>query len=205
MTAPVITPGFKETVHDAQASFREVLDALSRPGTIRTLPAPLSTPASLSPALTAIILTLADYDTPIWLDEPTLTSGAAAYFAFHCGCRVTSSPDEAVFVISGTANRRPRLADLSQGTPEYPDRSATLLIDVGSFEQGADRVRLSGPGVRESLTVSIKAPDDRFWCDMEENHGRYPLGVDVILCADHQVIALPRSTKVERLSRQEGV
>ena len=63
-----IAPGFADPVFDSQATFRAALDALARPGRVAALPPVLTPPAPLNPATAALCLTLADLDTPLWLD-----------------------------------------------------------------------------------------------------------------------------------------
>ena len=53
----------------AARSGEQVLDAMARPGTIHQVGANLSPPAPLNPATAAVLLTLVDNETPLWLDE----------------------------------------------------------------------------------------------------------------------------------------
>ena len=54
-----VQPGFSDPVLDAQACFRKVLDALSRPGTVRALDVSTA-PAPLNLASAGLALTLMD-------------------------------------------------------------------------------------------------------------------------------------------------
>ena len=90
----------------------------------------------------------------------------------------------------------PKLEILPSGTHETPESSATLILQVAALGNGA-RHRLSGPGLRVPAPLMVSGlPGDfaRIW---QENHALYPRGVDVVLCADTAVTALPRSITIE--------
>ena len=76
-------PGFADPVRDGQAVFRAVMDAMARPGRIHRIAAPLTPPAPLARATAAVLLTLVDGETPLWLDEPA--AAAWEWVSFHCG------------------------------------------------------------------------------------------------------------------------
>ena len=97
MNDSVLLPGWTDSVHDAQASFRCILKALSEPGTVQTLPVVIEGPAPLSPAATAVCLTLADYETPLWIGGSAHLQAAESYLRFHCGCPLVSDPAKAVY------------------------------------------------------------------------------------------------------------
>ena len=59
--------GFADPVHDAQRSFRAVLDAMSRPGRIAQITG-VTAPGPLGAAAGAVLLTLVDHETRLWLD-----------------------------------------------------------------------------------------------------------------------------------------
>ncbi|MFV2093518.1 MAG: phosphonate C-P lyase system protein PhnH [Hyphomicrobiales bacterium] len=197
MTAQGLQPGFKDPVHEAQATFRAVLSAISRPGEILPIAAPTESPAPLRQAMAAVLLTLADYDTGLWLSDDLQNPDVRDYLTFHCGCRLVTNIDEANFVVCQSLSAMPALADLAQGTPDYPDRSATLVIGMQSFKSPGLPARLTGPGIATSKTIETSDFDRHFWSQAQLNAEQFPLGVDFIFCTDDAVMALPRSTKIE--------
>jgi alpha-D-ribose 1-methylphosphonate 5-triphosphate synthase subunit PhnH len=80
-----LTPGFADPVMDAQLCFRSVLDAMARPGQVHAVQG-VSPPAPLCVAAGAVLLTLADHETPLWLDPGA--ARATAWIAFHTGAPV---------------------------------------------------------------------------------------------------------------------
>jgi alpha-D-ribose 1-methylphosphonate 5-triphosphate synthase subunit PhnH len=192
----VLAPGFADPVHDAQATFRAVLDALSRPGLPRHLTVELRPPEPLTPELAAVALTLADADTPLWLDAPLAASPeVAAYLRFHTGAPLTDDPARAAFALVRDPSGCPPLDAFAPGTPAYPDASTTLVIAFDRIEVGTG-LRLTGPGVRGEVRLA-PAPTPTGWPErLIASRDRFPLGVDLILTAPGIVAGLPRSTAV---------
>ncbi len=191
-----LEPGFGDPVRGAQGCFRAVLDAMAHPGRIATLPALLSAapPAPLGVAAAAIALTLCDIDTPLWLDAAAMP--AAAYFAFHCGAPVTDDPAAARFAIVSAAADLPPLDRFALGSDEYPERAATLIIEVAALGPGAGTV-MRGPGIRGEARLAVAGLPARFWQERAALTALFPRGVDIVfVCAD-RLVALPRSTQVD--------
>ena len=67
-TVAELPAGFADKVLSAQSTFRSVMDAMARPGSVQRVTAQAGTPAGLMRGSAAIALTLFDHDTPIWLD-----------------------------------------------------------------------------------------------------------------------------------------
>jgi len=180
-------PGFADPVLDAQASFRAVLEAMSRPGRVQQVVVPPELPPGLSPAAAAVLLTLVDAATPL-----RLAAGpeAAAWARFHCGCPLVR--DGAAVVLDPTAT----LPDLDPGTDEEPERGATLILAVASLEEGAGW-RLTGPGIRDTHRLRVRGAPAGFVADWARNRARFPRGVDAILCAGSRIAALPRTVLIE--------
>jgi alpha-D-ribose 1-methylphosphonate 5-triphosphate synthase subunit PhnH len=187
----VTLPGFADPVGQAQACFRAVLDAMARPGTLLPAGEGLTPPTPLDPATAAVLLTLVDHDTPLWLD-PDLFA-ARDWIAFHCGAGFAAAPSLATFAV---ALALPDLANLSLGTHEQPETGATLILQVPSLTAGT-RYRLRGPGLRTSSILSVSGLADDFVSVWHHNRTGFPLGVDIVLCAGTTLAALPRSVTVE--------
>ena len=184
--------GFADPVHDAQTSFRAILDAMSRPGRIARVTG-LTAPSPPGIAACAALLTLVDHETPLWLDPAA--SPAREWIEFHCGAPIVTDQQACVFAL---ALSLPDFDRLSAGTHESPETSTTVICNVKSFDAG-NTYRLSGPGLREpaSLTVSGLPPD--FVTIWRRNHMLFPLGIDLILCAGDRLTALPRTVSIEEV------
>ncbi|QRM33262.1 phosphonate C-P lyase system protein PhnH [Microvirga sp. VF16] len=174
------------TVDDSRtnAAFDELMWALSRPGLVRTLPAG---------GLAVIAESLLDRECSFHIAddvdfEATLKrSGARA---------VSIGEAEYVFAAIDTADKVAGLAPLCIGTLAHPDESTTLLAPAClGFGQ---RLRLTGPGIKDSVTIALNGIDPSFW-HMREQAIRYPLGFDVYLVDGDRIVGLPRSTKIEVL------
>lgn len=187
----MLSPGLGDPVADAQACFRAVLDAMSRPGLVRRVPVELRPPAPLAPAAAAVLLALADATTPVWTDAG---AEAEAWLAFHAGCPLAATPGAAEFVLACGAP--PPLDTLEQGTDEEPHRGATLVAQVAGLEQGRGW-RLRGPGIEAEHRLRVAGLPEGFAARWAANRAGFPRGVDAILCAGRDLAALPRTVAIE--------
>ena len=171
--------------------FRAALEALSRPGTPRPL-ALGGAPAPLSPAAAGLIWTVSDSDAPLWVAPSRQSIEIEQFIRFRTGAAPMAAPQGAAFFIG----RWEELAEspMSLGSPEYPDRSTTLIVEVDGFDNGP-AAHLSGPGLAHPAALPVAGVDDRFWPFVERNAALFPLGVDMFLCANDQIVGLPRSTQ----------
>jgi alpha-D-ribose 1-methylphosphonate 5-triphosphate synthase subunit PhnH len=190
-----IEPGFVDPVRDAQGCFRAILDAMAHPGRVVEIPVSLvgSPPAPLGVAATAIALSLCDLDTPVWLDAAS--QGAAAYLVFHCGCPLMPSPADARFAFISDPAALPPLDQFALGTDEYPERSATLVIETAGLTENSG-MHLSGPGIRDGARLGAAALPVRFWTERQILDELFPRGLDTFLVCRNRLAALPRSTRI---------
>ena len=75
-----------------------------------------------------------------------------------------------------------------------PDDSATLIIGA---EIGAGcPLLLTGPGIQTETSLLIGGIPPAFW-QLRKEKNRYPLGWDIFLVGNDQLVGLPRTTDVE--------
>jgi alpha-D-ribose 1-methylphosphonate 5-triphosphate synthase subunit PhnH len=186
MQAQTLSGGFADPAIASADAFRQVMNAMARPGTIHTITG-AAPPAPLSPATGTVLLTLCDPDTPIHLAGPLDCDAVRTWVAFHTGAPVVG-PSHCMFAIGGWEDLVP-LNAYQIGTAQYPDRSATLIVQAERLE--ANGAVLSGPGIKD--THSLALPEIEAF---QQNAAHFPLGLDFIFtCGDH-VAALPRTTIV---------
>jgi alpha-D-ribose 1-methylphosphonate 5-triphosphate synthase subunit PhnH len=184
-----LSPGFADPVADAQSCFRAVLDAMARPGSVHSIHG-VTAPAPLCDAAAAVLLTLADHETPVWLDPAA--QRARAWIAFHTGAPGVAV-GQAVFAM---ALSLPDLAALPGGSDEMPETSATIVLQMASLGTGR-RFVLEGPGLREPRILEVDGLPADFASIWQRNRGLYPRGIDLILCAGNRLTALPRSVTIK--------
>lgn len=182
--------GFTDPVADSQAVFRAVLDAMSRPGTVHEVGAPAEPPAPLGRATAAVLLTLADTDTPFWLDPAA--EAARDWTVFHCGAPLADPGDAAIAVALGPV----ALDGFGAGTDEQPEAGATVVLQVAALGRGQVLV-LSGPGLPHPAALRVDGLPAGFAAAWARNAALFPRGVDVVLCAGDRLAALPRTVSVQ--------
>jgi alpha-D-ribose 1-methylphosphonate 5-triphosphate synthase subunit PhnH len=185
--------GLSNPVLDQQATFRAVMQALAEPGRIVPAGALAGEISPLGPVARAIALSLMDFEVRFYL-SPGLIE-AEGDITFHTGSRPAARPDGADFAIVDIARDGLTLASFDQGTPEYPDRSTTVIALVESLE-GGPSLALTGPGISGTRDVAIAGLPADFTAQWAANAARSPLGVDLIFATNEAVIGLPRSTRI---------
>jgi alpha-D-ribose 1-methylphosphonate 5-triphosphate synthase subunit PhnH len=200
-TVAELPAGFADKVLSAQSTFRSVMDAMARPGSVQRIVATAGTPGAMMRGTAAIALTLFDHDTPVWLDPlMSETSNVTKWLKFHTGAPVVGDSSICSFALIGDPAALPALDRFSFGTNEYPDRSTTLILQVESLKHGRN-FELRGPGIdgTASLQAAIEPADllER----LAINASLFPRGIDLVLVHDDTIVAIPRTT---RLSAKGG-
>ncbi len=186
MNPDTLTGGFTDPARQSAVAFRACLTALSRPGHIQDL-AFASPPAPMSVAAGGLALTLLDGTTPVHLAGALDCAPVRDWLTFHTGAPLVGASD-AVFAF-GTFDDLLPLDRFAIGTPEYPDRAATLVIELPALHPTG--AHLTGPGIKDHALLSLPtiAP-------FQANHALFPLGFDAFLTCGDQIAGLPRSTNV---------
>ena len=187
MQAEALTGGFNDAPVEAARAFRGAMSAMARPGRIEELAGAVP-PAPLSVAAGVLILTLCDAETPVYLAGGHDVSAVRDWITFHTGAPF-AGPERAMFAL-GTWDALGPLAAYPVGTPEYPDRSTTLIVEMDALK--AEGVVLRGPGIKDSAQLSL--PEEAAF---QTNAKAFPLGLDFFFTCGTRVAALPRTTKVE--------
>jgi alpha-D-ribose 1-methylphosphonate 5-triphosphate synthase subunit PhnH len=189
-----LRPGLADASLDSQRIFRRIMEATARPGLSQIIMSAPQPPQGLSPAAGAVLLTLADVDTPLWLDPGLVATEAEAWLRFHCGCQITSDPSAAAFALVSDPGSMPQLSAFNQGEAKYPDRATTLIIDLVGL-RGGPAVVLRGPGIENEAVISPRGLPATFWSQRADVVARFQFGVDLVLCAGSEILAIPRTTR----------
>ena len=187
MEALALQGGFSDAPVEAAIAFRAVMRVMARPGTVEHVAGAVP-PAPLSVAAGGILLTLCDPETPVHLAGEADCAAVRDWITFHTGAPLVGR-ERTAFVVSTWTDLLP-LEGYPMGLAEYPDRSATLIVELDVLEtRGA---RLTGPGIEREAALSL--PETAAF---RANAARYPLGLDFVFTCGDQVAALPRTTRVE--------
>lgn len=179
--------GFQNAPIDAAHAFRAAMTVMARPGEIRQITG-AQPPAPLSVAAGTLLLTLCDPETGVHLTQGFDTPAVRAWLTFHTGAPIVEA-SVADFAVGTWAGLVP-LSSYRVGTPEYPDRSATLIVECDELQPSGAVLR--GPGIRHSAQLSLPGIGP-----LQQNAALFPLGCDFFFTCDHRVAALPRSTQIE--------
>lgn len=176
-----------------QQVFRLLMNAYAYPGRLQNLNDTLITTGT--PPYLAVLATLLDNTTTLNDQTQQLEQQNLSLLQAQ-----SAPPETADYILcdgADVANFTPKL-----GTLTDPDQSATLIVRVSqlSIGSGGQCLRLTGAGIpdKHSLTLSGLHSDwinqRQQWCDS------FPLGIDMILCDDQSLLALPRTTKIEAIA-----
>ncbi|MEM6480405.1 MAG: phosphonate C-P lyase system protein PhnH [Pseudomonadota bacterium] len=187
MRDEALAGGFVDAPLDAARAFRAAMNVMAKPGRIETVAGAMP-PDPLSVAAGVLILTLCDAETPLCVSGSLNCPAVRDWITFHASAPFVD-PADAVFAIGSWADLKP-LDPYQRGTPEYPDRSTTLIVEMP--ELLSEGTRLTGPGIKTSTALNLPEIEA-----FQQNAALYPLGLDFFFTCSDRVAALPRTTKVE--------
>src|SRR6476661_1727843 len=94
--------GFAGKVLSAQSTFRSVMDAMARPGSIQRIQPAVGATDIMMRGTAALALTLFDHDTPTWLDPVmSATPDVAKWLKFHTSAPVIADTSIGSFALIG--------------------------------------------------------------------------------------------------------
>ncbi|EAQ04726.1 alkylphosphonate utilization protein PhnH [Pseudooceanicola batsensis HTCC2597] len=186
MAADALEGGFAEAPIQSAQAFRAAMECMARPGRIDEI-AGGAGPAPLSVAASTLLLTLCDPETPVHLAGAFDRAELREWITFHAGAPLVEA-GEALFAVGHWDELMP-LDRFRVGTPEYPDRSATLIVELDGLEPAGAMLR--GPGIRETAALSL--PERAAFV---ANRQLFPLGLDFFFTCGTRLAALPRTTEV---------
>ena len=195
VTITELPAGFADKVLSAQSTFRSVMDAMARPGSVQRVRAASGMPFPMMHGTAAIALTLFDHDTPVWLDGAmSATPDAAKWLKFHTSAPVIADMSVCSFAVVGGVKNLPPLDRFAFGSNEYPDRSTTLILQVDGLAAGPVW-ELTGPGIDGAAVLQATIGTNLF-DQLAANTALFPRGIDVVLVHDDAVVAIPRTTRL---------
>ena len=107
------------------------------------------------------------------------------------------SVDTANYIIAD--GRRPPVFQPMLGTLDQPHLGATVLVVVAALGEGPLHVHCEGPGIPDQRDLCVSGLDPDWIRARNQWTRRFPMGVDLVLVDDHQVAALPRTTRTSSL------
>lgn len=199
-------PGFDDPALNSQLVFRSALQAMSMPGRLVDLPNLAAVPRQGHRASALLLLALVDSDCTLWLSPSLAGTDAQTWLRFHTGCRFVQEPAQANFLWLCAQDRWPHMRDMQAGTDEYPDQSATCIMETSSIQTGeGSRVwSLSGPGIASPTGLTAEGLPADFAAQWAGNHAAFPRGVDIFLTTATHVLGLPRSTILQSFEMSEA-
>ena len=126
-------------------------------------------------------------------EEEAKRAARAAKF----GAMLDAAPEQAAFAFGPAAALRAELDRFAIGSPDYPDRSTTLVALLDAFA-GAE-AELTGPGIRGTARLALGPARADVLALAAPNAALFPQGRDLFLAAEGRLAALPRTTRLREV------
>lgn len=172
-----------------QQTFRLLMQAMSRPGTIHQL----EHTGDQMPYM-SVLLTLLDHEVTFAVvgmgidrDHITVATGARK-----------ASVEEADYLVIDGGDSAGVVLRAKRGDFRYPEEGATLIYHVKSLQGSNTGVCLIGPGIPRQLHLVMDGLSSREVAGIATANAGFPTGIDCIFIDDAaRVTAVPRSVRME--------
>ncbi|GMA60425.1 phosphonate C-P lyase system protein PhnH [Alicyclobacillus fastidiosus] len=203
-----------DAVHDTQHVYRQLVDAIARPGricSIETVCGRLSELGERNAGLAACALALLDQEVCFSVVANESSASILREFLRWETFSLSAKTSEADYVFFecgqiSAVNVRELMGALKRGTLLDPQKSATAFLTVDVLAETLEKVdeaaslcmRLRGPGIDGTRHIAVIGMDSEWMFAREMVNAEYPLGIDMFLVSEAgQIIGLPRTTIVE--------
>lgn len=182
-------------IHD-HATFRVLLRAMSRPGSVCQLPRHRE--ASGQDALLAAVLRcLMDNEVTYYVADDAPDGLSLEIFRFTGSNRADIGMADFLIFPAGTS--RGRLSGARRGTLEYPDKGATVVYLVERLGETGGEAAMHGPGINGTVRPLINGLVKAELGLLRAANAEFPLGLDAMfLDSDGRIMCIPRSTRIGR-------
>jgi alpha-D-ribose 1-methylphosphonate 5-triphosphate synthase subunit PhnH len=184
----------RQEIQDQQV-FRVLLQAMSHPGRLYRLPEAVAIPDPLP----CLLHCLADHEVSFCVAGDPVDRTVEALYSLT-KCRKAPLEEADYVVVISPVSAPEAILQAKRGTPEYPDRGATVICLIeDQANENAPAPKLGGPGIHpeSDCRPGFRGLDERVWRAMAEANAEYPLGVDGIFAdRDANIMCVPRSTRI---------
>ncbi|SEA28145.1 phosphonate metabolism protein (PhnH) [Desulfuromusa kysingii] len=179
---------------DNHACFRQLIQAMSRPGKIYQMPDAVGT--TFVTSLLRLLDAIVDQQSSCHLinNNPELEDKIAT----KTGAQFTD-PQAADFLLALSGSSQGKITVAKRGQPELPNAGATILFGVERLTAGTEKTgtKLTGPGIKDVVYPQIEGWDDADLKQLQTINVVFPLGIDsIFLDQNSRLMCIPRSTRI---------
>lgn len=183
-------------VHDGQKVFRELLNVMANPGTVKSIAAQTEKFGEVYAPLTALGCTLLDNEEVMYVEKnPRL----AAELHDLTLCREGELEQADYIFLSSQMNygsMEEVMKNVKKGTYKDPQNSATIIILCDEMK-GDVEMNLKGPGIKGIKMVRVQQYIKTILMIRQSLQTEYPLGIDLVFVTpDGELMGIPRLCKI---------
>lgn len=184
-------------VHDGQQVFRELLSAMSNPGSKRSIRKQSEKFTDTYAVLTAIGCTILDNEQKMYVEKNQELASRLHNFTL---CRNGHLGEADYVFLSAEMNygsMEEILKNVKKGSYADPQDSATLFVLCQELEGKTD-MTISGPGVEGSLKVKVSRYIKTIVKLRQSMEMEYPLGVELVFVDPYgEIMCIPRLCEIK--------